>query len=71
MIDEKHCTHMLGNILDATNTPTLLPSPPRVVHGSVGGWVWFMRVFIFPHMCVGVGMAGLLVLRVLVVAFGS
>src|SRR5437879_89481 len=52
------------------NTPTRLPSPPRVVHGGVGCIIWFLRVFILPHMCVGVFMTAQLAFTVLTAAFG-
>jgi hypothetical protein len=62
---------MLARMLDATNTPTRLPPPPREVCGGVGARLWFMRLFILPHMCVGVGLVGMFLLTVLVVAFGT
>lgn len=53
------------------DTPTRLPPPPRVVHGGPGGQIWFLRIFILPHMAAGVGMAAFFVLTVAVALFGT
>jgi hypothetical protein len=58
-------------MLAVENTPTRLPMPPRQVHGGVGCGVWFARLFILPHMCVGVGLIGMFALAALVAAFGT
>jgi hypothetical protein len=52
-------------------TPTRLPEPPRQVRGGVGGAIWFIRLFILPHMAVGICIAGAFVLTVLVAVFGT
>jgi hypothetical protein len=48
----------------------LLPPPPRRVHGRLGGSLWFTRIFIMPHMLVGLGVAGYLVFLLLWRLFG-
>ena len=62
---------MLARMSRAANVLTRLPPPPRKVHGGGGFGLWFIRLFILPHMCVGVGMVGFLVLNLLVAAFGT
>jgi len=51
--------------------PTCLPQPPREVHGGGGCGLWFMRLFILPHMCIGVYLISQVVLTMLVAAFGT
>jgi hypothetical protein len=53
------------------NTPTQLPPPPRDVQGGVGCAIWFLRLFILPHMCVGVFLISQLFLSILDAAFGT
>ena len=38
-----------------TTPAKLLPPPPRRVHGWLGGGLWFPRIFIMPHMLIGIG----------------
>ena len=44
-----------------TTPAKLLPPPPRQVHGRLGGSLWFGRIFIMPHVLIGIGGAGYLV----------
>jgi hypothetical protein len=53
------------------DTPTRLPEPPRQVRGGPGCAVWFVRIFILPHMAAGIFIAAMLVLTVLVALFGT
>jgi hypothetical protein len=48
-----------------TSSTKLLPPPPRRVQGRLGGSLWFTRLFIMPHMLVGIGAAGYLVFLLL------
>jgi Protein of unknown function (DUF3592) len=52
-------------------TPTRLPEPPRTVRGGPGCMIWFVRVFILPHMVGGVVMAVVFVLTVIVALWGT
>jgi Protein of unknown function (DUF3592) len=52
-------------------TPTRLPEPPRTVRGGPGCAIWFVRVFILPHMAGGVVMAVAFVLTVIVALWGT
>jgi hypothetical protein len=54
-----------------TTSAKLLPPPPRRVHGRLGGGLWFTRIFIMPHMLVGIGAAGFLVFMLLWRLFGT
>jgi hypothetical protein len=49
----------------------LLPPPPREVYGRLGGGIWFTRIFIMPHLLVGIGAAGFLVFLLLWRLFGA
>jgi len=62
---------MLRTMLSSETAPTPLPPPPRSVRGGAGCGLWLVRVFILPHVCVGVGVAGLTVLTALVAALGT
>jgi hypothetical protein len=53
------------------SAPTYLPAPPRKVHGKFSFVIWFARLFILPHVCVGVGLMGVFVLTVLTAFFGT
>ena len=56
---------------DFPATPAkLLPPPPRRVHGRLGGGLWFVRIFLLPHMLVGIGAVGYLVFLLLWLPFG-
>ena len=48
----------------------LLPPPPRRVHGRLGGSLWFTRIFIMPHVLIGIGVAGYLAFLLLWRLFG-
>lgn len=49
----------------------LLPPPPRRVHGRLGGGIWGTRLFIMPHMLIGIGAAGYLIFLLLWRLFGA
>lgn len=51
--------------------PTHLPAPPRSVRGGPGFTIWFMRIFMLPHLLVGVYLLCQAVLIVLIVLFGT
>ena len=51
-------------------TPTRLPAPPRAVKGGAGCAIWFVRLFILPHMAIGVMLILQCVGSVLIAAFG-
>lgn len=51
--------------------PTQLPAPPRSVRGGPGFGIWFIRIFILPHMMVGVVLICQSLLLVLTVLFGA
>lgn len=53
------------------NTPLKFPPPPRTVRGGPGCAIWGVRVFILPHMAVGVVMIGLLLMTLAVALFGT
>lgn len=53
-----------------TTSAKLLPPPPRHVHGRLGGSLWFTRIFLMPHMLIGIGGAGYLVFLLLWRLFG-
>jgi hypothetical protein len=56
----------------ASESPPLhLPSPPRAVHGGGGCALWFIRLFIMPHVLAGIVIAGQCVLAILTAAFGT
>jgi hypothetical protein len=63
--------NMLARVFSTDRTTTHLPPPPRKVHGGFGCGLWFGRLFIMPHMCVGVAMAGRLILTVLAAVYGK
>ena len=48
-----------------------LPPPPRKVRGHVGWGVWFLRIFVLPHTCLGIMIVGIVLLRVLTALFGT
>ena len=52
-------------------TPTRLPAPPRVVKGGPGCAIWFVRLFILPHMAIGLLLILQFVGSVLIAAFGA
>lgn len=52
-------------------TPESLPQPPRRVHGKLGGSLWFTRIFIMPHMLIGIGALGYLAFLLLWLALGT
>jgi hypothetical protein len=54
-----------------TTPAKLLPQPPRRVHGSPGGRIWFTRMFIMPHTLIGIGAASYLVFLLLWCLFGT
>jgi hypothetical protein len=54
-----------------TTTAKLLPPPPRQVRGRLGGSLWFVRIFIMPHMLVGIGAAGYILFLLTWRLFGS
>jgi len=54
-----------------TTSAKSLPPPPRRVHGRLGGGLWFTRLFIMPHMLVGIGAIGYLVFLLLWHVFGT
>src|SRR5437867_3035224 len=61
----------LGVMSSTENTPVRLPPPPREVHGGVGCAIWFVRLFILPHMLVGIFLIARLVLTALTAVFGT
>jgi len=40
--------------VSALGNPAHFPPPPRRLRGGPGCGIWFLRLFILPHMCVGV-----------------
>jgi hypothetical protein len=52
-------------------TPAHLPPPPRTVHGGFSLGLWFIRLFILPHMCVGAGLIGAVGLTCMTALFGA
>jgi len=62
---------MLAHVFSTARTRARLPPPPRKVRGGVVCGLWFIRLFIMPHVCAGVFMAGRLILTVLVAIFGT
>ena len=57
--------------MEPANPPTHLPRPPRVARGGVGCGLWFLRLFIMPHMCVGVALFAFWILTVIATVFGT
>jgi hypothetical protein len=49
----------------------LLPPPPRRVHGRLGGNLWFIRIFIMPHVLIGIGVVGYLIFLLIWRMFGT
>src|ERR1051326_4402735 len=58
-------------MFSAEKSAAPLPPPPRDVHGGPGCAIWVMRLFILPHMCVGVFLIGQVLVGVLNAAFGT
>lgn len=42
--------------ISATIPLDQFPAPPRNVHGWAGWGVWFGRLFLLPHVCIGAGL---------------
>ena len=63
---------LLSRMLAATFSRTL-PSPPRQVHRSAssGCSLTFLRLFILPHMLIGIGALAYIPVRALVQYFGT
>src|ERR1051325_6094590 len=58
-------------MLSAANTAARLPPPPRQLRGGPGCTIWFLRVFMLPHMFVGVFLITQFFLAVLSALFGT